>query len=217
MATPHYRLKLDLQKPQDLSARLVPNGKSGGIMLDGALPGALGAFAELIVRFSEPVERHFSVQVQLAWARHVGNASLKEGYGVDFVDDDQAARERLLAYARGEVAPERSRFDVRIATDLPVTVRYQGKLRKETMLDLSQGGAFVRSSPPVPIGAIVELHVRPPRSLTPIRLRGRVAWIRESGPAPGFGAEFVYDSARQATRIQGLLQKLEKKQLAQRP
>lgn len=201
-------LSLQLSHPKDLLSRLVPNGKLGGLVLAGRPPGELGTRCRLSVRFVEPIERQFDVSVQVAWARHVGSARLEEGYGVDFVTDDAPARDRLLGYARGEVAPEATRYEPRLAVQLPVTVDWEGHLRKEVLLDISQGGAFVHSPLEVPVGAELSLSIRPPRSLRALALRGRVAWIRTAGPSRGLGIEFLQQSARQSERIGKLLREL---------
>ena len=210
MARSILKLTLELRRPKDLLERVLPNGQLGGLVLEGTLPSALGTRVPLTVRFAEPAERHFKVEVQLAWVRHKGSAALnlKEGYGVDFVAEDTAGRDRLLAYAREELATASSRSDVRIFTNLPVKIRHDGRVRKESLIDLSEGGAFVRTGMFLPVGAVLDFAVRPPRSLRSIRVRGRVAWLRKTGDARGFGVEFVYDDPRQAIRVRKLVERL---------
>ncbi|MHB8878537.1 MAG: PilZ domain-containing protein, partial [Myxococcaceae bacterium] len=187
-----------------------PNGKLGGLTVDGPLPGALGQRCALVVRAASPATRHFNVRGQLAWARHKGSRGLKECFGIDFLAEDDAGRQRLLSFAREEVQPTGSRFEERLYTDLPVTISNAGRVRKEVLFDLSQGGAFVRTALPAPVGTHLAFDMRPPLSLTRLRLKGRVAWVRLTGPARGMGVQFLFDNAAQAERVLKLLRRLER-------
>ena len=199
---------LDLQQPRELLDRLVPNGDQGGLTLEGKAPGPVGTRCQLTVRFAEPAERYFNVEVQIAWVRHLDDARLKRGFGVAFLDEDLAGRDRLLAYARDELDTRKSRYDQRIHTELQVTIRHEGKARKEKLIDLSHGGAFIRTMMFLPVGSRLEFRVRPPRSLRRVRLIGKVVWVRKTGIARGMGIEFEYQSARQAVQVAELLRKV---------
>ena len=205
------QLMLELTRPKDLLERLVPNGKLGGVVLDGPLPGPLGERVALTVHFAEPAARHFTVLVQLAWARHKGNATLREGFGADFLPEDDAGRQRLISFAREEVPVEVSRFDERVATDLAVVITHEGQARKESVIDLSQGGAFIRTGKLLPVGATLAFKLRPPLSLRTLKLHGRVAWVRGVGNPRGMGVEFLFDNADQATQVRKLLERLYKR------
>jgi uncharacterized protein (TIGR02266 family) len=191
-----------------LLQRVVPNGDLGGLTLEGKAPGPVGTRCQLIIHFAEPSERNFNVEVQIAWVRHLDDARLKRGFGVAFLAEDQAGRDRVIAYARDELPPRASRYDQRIATELPVTIRHEGKVRKERLIDLSHGGAFIRTVMFLPVGSRLEFRVRPPRALMKVRLIGKVAWVRKTGAARGMGIEFEYESARQAVRVAKMLRRL---------
>ena len=205
------KVALEIPDPKALLVRYYPNGKLGGLTIDGPLPGVLGQRCELVVRTVPPLQRHFNVRGQLAWARHKGSRGLKECFGIDFLAEDDAGRVRLLSFAREEVEPSGSRFEERQFTDLPVKISHQGKVRKEMLFDLSQGGAFIRSALPPPIGTVLEFDVRPPLSLKRLRLKGRVAWVRRTGTARGMGIEFLFDDATQAERVRKLLNRVSRR------
>ena len=197
-------VSLEVAFPSDVLGRTYPNGKLGGLTMDGKSPGALGQLVFLTVKVQRP-EREFTLKGQLAWARHkVGAKNLKESYGIDFLGD----QERLLQFARAELDPAALRTGPRVATDLPVRITHGGYTRKEFLVDLSDGGAFIRSPDPIPVGHEVELHVRPPKALLGFSLKGRVAWQRNTGTAPGFGVEFIADDATTRARIEKLLARL---------
>ncbi|MFZ5467954.1 MAG: PilZ domain-containing protein [Myxococcota bacterium] len=215
MTTHPLKVTLRVARPGDVLVRCYPNGKVGGLTVDGSVPGALGQHCELVVRIAQPVARHFNVRGQLAWARHQSSMALKECFGVDFLPDDEAGRDRLLSYAKEEVEPGASRYEDRIYTSLPVKISHQGKTRREFLFDLSQGGAFVRSARPLPVGAEVLFVLRPPLSLTVLRLKGRVVWVRSTGHAQGMGIEFQFEDPKEADGLRRLLVRLDR-QAAQR-
>jgi uncharacterized protein (TIGR02266 family) len=196
-------LKLEVGFPSDVLGRFYPNGKLGGLTLHGKLPGSLGQLVLLTVKVERPL-RDFQVKGQLAWARHKGSLNLKAQYGVDFIGD----HERLLQFARAELDPSTLRLGPRLATDLPVRITHGGYMRKEFLVDLSDGGAFVRSPDPIPVGHKIELHLKPPRALLGFTLKGRVVWTRNTGTATGFGVEFAEDESGTRARLEKLLLKL---------
>src|SRR4051812_23352138 len=109
-------LTLEVAFPSDLLARYYPNGKLGGLALDGKLPGTMGERVTLTVKVERP-RRDFELQGQLAWARHkIGAGNLREAYGVDFVADP----DRLMQFARSQLDPSALRLGPRLHTDLPV-------------------------------------------------------------------------------------------------
>lgn len=204
---PVVSTSLVVEQPQDVVVRYYPNGKLGGIALDGEPPAQLGVTIRVTVRVKQPV-REFSFQGVLAWARHRA-ARQPASFGVDFTASDEASRTRLLAFARNEVAPEAVRGERRLQVELPVRVVHEGGTRKERLADLSLGGAFVRTPRPLRVGEIVELSVRAPLSIGAVSLRGYVVWSRGLGPQTGMGIEFVLDSRTRA-KLERLLARLTK-------
>jgi uncharacterized protein (TIGR02266 family) len=71
-----------------------------------------------------------------------------------------------------------------------LTVNYPSKvgLERDLVTDLSQGGLFVRTSRPLPIGTEIDLEVLV--GAEPVRVRGRVVWLRDETRA-GMGIQFT--------------------------
>jgi uncharacterized protein (TIGR02266 family) len=202
------RVDLVVAFPVDILSRYYPNGKLGGLTIDGPVPSALGQIVELCVKVERPA-REFNVKGQLAWARHRGSRNLKECYGIDFLPLDDASQ-RLLAFARRDLDPEATRGTVRMSTDLKVRITHLGQTRREFLADLSEGGAFVRSGMPAEIGEMLELHLRPPGALTSMVLNARVAWVRSTGNEPGMGLEFLDSDAKILERLGKVLARLDR-------
>lgn len=208
MANKTLKVSVSLDKPSDLLGCCYPNGKAGGMTVHGAVPGAVGQRCELQVKITNPVARHFTVRGYVAWARTKGQGAPNDLYGVDFLPEDEAGRARLFSYARNEVPPGQSRFEERIYVSLPVRITHEGKTRGEFVIDVSQGGAFVRCVKPPPVHSVVGLTMRPPRSITSLKLKARVCWHRTTGADQGMGMEFLFDDASQAETIRKLVIRL---------
>jgi len=192
-------------EPRELVDRYYPNGKLGGLAVDGARPGVLGAKVALTVRVRKPV-REFTVHGQLAWARHQ-TPRQPASFGIDFLPEDDPTRVRLLAFARDEVDPDSVRVERRLQVELPVRLVHQKKTRKELLADLSTGGAFVRTWNPIALGELVDLSVRVPGRLTSLTIKACVVWTRDTGAAPGMGLAFVSDNSTRG-KLERLLARL---------
>lgn len=194
-----------IEHPGELVDRYYPNGKLGGLTLDGEPPSTLGAAIVVTVMTKKPL-REFRFHGIVCWARHRA-ARQPASFGVDFSPSDGASRERLLAFARNEVSAEAVRGERRLDVELAVRVVHEGRVHKEQLADLSLGGAFVRTTTPLKKGEAVELTLRPPLSLGSLLIRGHVAWLRHDGPQAGMGIEFIADTETHA-KIKRLLLRL---------
>ncbi|MGA9523783.1 MAG: PilZ domain-containing protein [Myxococcaceae bacterium] len=200
--------EVEFERAEELLQGLYPNGRLGGLTIDGLPPASVGARVDLVVHIRTPARRHFCVRTRLSWARRKGARGLKECFGLDFLEEDASARERLVSFALGKGSVETVRYEQRRRLELPVVLTYDGIQRHEQLADLSIGGAFVRSQAPLPRGCEVELSMRPPRALTRLNLPARVVWLRRTGDAAGMGLEFAFETPKQAERLQKLLARL---------
>lgn len=199
---------LRVDSPAELAEHYYPNGRLGGLSIEGKAPGALGQLVLLKVDVLRP-SRQFVLRGQLAWVRHkAGGPNQPTGFGVDFLPEDDATRVRLLAFARQEVHSDSTRVEQRQQVELKVRVVHEGKQRKELVADLSTGGAFVRSWDPLPVGAKVVLALRLPLSFSALELKGHVAWRRLAGEHPGMGIEFAHQDDGARLKLEKLLLKL---------
>lgn len=197
---------LKVASPAELADHYYPNGRLGGLSVNGKSPGALGQLVLLRVDVVRPA-RQFVLRGQLAWVRHKSGPNQPTGFGVDFLPEDDATRVRLLAFARQEVSSDATRIEQRQQVELKVRMVHEGRPRKELVADLSPGGAFVRSWNPLPVGAKVQLALRLPLSFSALELKGHVAWVRLAGEHPGMGVEFEHDDAARV-KLEKLLLKL---------
>lgn len=79
-----------------------------------------------------------------------------------------------------------------------------------TTQDLSEGGLFLESDAPLPLGAELEIEISFPGQVT-VKLRAAVKWIRSSADAaaqglkPGMGLEYIAPSPEARTAIRKFL------------
>ena len=201
------KVTLEVGKRRELLEHLYPNGKLGGLVVEGKPPGALGRKCEVTIQVGNTGGRFFTIHGRLAWARHQGAQKLKECFGVELMARGEASR--LATFARDESNAD-GRLSHRYFSDLQVKIWDAGVAKQELLGDLSRGGAFIKTTAPLPVATRVELDVRPPLSIRRLRLPARVVWVRASGPSPGMGLEFAFENDAQSQSLDRLVLKLEK-------
>jgi Tfp pilus assembly protein PilZ len=198
-------LQLTLPTPEALMALRYANGKLGGLTFEGAAPVALGTHVKVQVTCLLPA-RTFEVLGQVAWSRPRSSTTPAGSYGVDFVPEGEAARLRLFAFARGELTEKATRQFARAQVAVGVKVVHAGSTTTEQLVDLSVGGALIRTPTPPPLGALLELVIRPPRALLSMRLKARVVRVETSGDTSGVGVAFSEPTAQ--AQVEKLLARL---------
>ncbi len=188
-ARPLHAVRLEVALPADLLHRYYPNGRLGGLRVDGRPPGQLGQLVELFVTVEQP-RREFALRGQLAWARYQTTDTQKESFGIDLQGDEEAVH-RLIQFANASLDAESLRAEPRLSVELPVRLVAHGVQRKEIAADLSLTGAFVRSGQPLEPGQTLELKLRAPGNLLSSSFKAKVRWSRRTGDATGMGLEFT--------------------------
>ena len=113
-----------------------------------------------------------------------------------------------------EAPPEGPMLDRRKSqrTDLVVRVDYQtvDELFSDFARDINEGGIFVETATPHPLGTRVDLQFRLPGSDEPVRIKGTVVRLSdgEGGELPGLGIEFENLDGPTRQRINQLVRKL---------
>ena len=97
-------------------------------------------------------------------------------------------------------------------TDLVVRVDYQtvDELFSDFARNINEGGIFVETETPHPLGTGVDLQFRLPGGDEPIRVKGIVVHVSdgEDGESPGLGIEFDSLDGPTRQRINQLVRKL---------
>ena len=96
--------------------------------------------------------------------------------------------------------------------DLVVRVEYQtvDELFSDFARDINEGGIFVETATPHPLGTLVDLQFKLPGGDEPVRIKGTVVRISdgEGGESPGLGIEFENLDAPTRQRVNNLVRKL---------
>lgn len=192
-ARPLHAVRLDVAYPAEIWGRYYPNGRLGGLRVDGRPPGQLGQLVELFITVEKP-RREFTLRGQLAWARYQNTDAQKESFGVDLQGDEEAVN-RVIQFANASLDAEAMRAEPRLSVELPVRLVSKGVQRKEIAADLSLTGAFVRSGMPLEVGDELLLKLRAPGRLLASSFKAKVRWSRQTGDATGMGLEFTEGDA----------------------
>ncbi len=142
--------------------------------------------------------RHSSgIRLRAEIAAEVAPASIVDDSAPASVDDDEvevevgvpSARdieEALAAYA------EEQRGSRRVAVAVDIHLASDSHFFSGLSGDISEGGLFLSTYRPLPIGSSVEIEFSLPGSSAPLRAHGEVRWLREhsTGQPQGVGIAF---------------------------
>lgn len=175
----------------------------GGVFVAGSSELPIGAIVTVTIEF--PLDS-FRLRGKVAWRRlRPGHRKgLEAGIGVAFLPDQAVAVKRLLGYAQHNPEHLTIRLDRRVPMKLKVRYDSFLSLARDFVQDGSLGGLRISSPTPPPVGQPVVLYLRPPRTLTPLRLVGQVVWRKSEGEDPCFGVRFTGTSLRDRKRVERL-------------
>jgi Tfp pilus assembly protein PilZ len=191
----------------------LPESANGGIFFPTRKPLAIGEAVVVSVRLGKR-RSPMLLRGLVVWRRPGKHSTkTKAGIGIEFLPTETQTRDYLLAVARGDSAEQVSRRHQRLPVELPVTWQVPGALQDNsgTLLDIGRGGAFVRTTEPLPPDIDVVLKVSPPGAEIAMPLSARVAWRGAVGGANGngFGVEWKARDAGGNRRIKELVRRIE--------
>jgi type IV pilus assembly protein PilZ len=88
---------------------------------------------------------------------------------------------------------EEQRARPRIVTNIEIVFREAGAFVKSYMLNVNNGGIFVKSDHPLPLDTVIGMRMQLPNDKEKMNLEGRVVWSNtkaKSFPA-GMGIQFI--------------------------
>lgn len=183
-------------------------GGQGGVFVEGDLDISLGEEVDLDLQF---IEEQVSIRIrgQARWRRTSpsGRRSMPPGLGIEILPEEAAARELLLEFARGKEIALVLRRARRFGVLLRVKYQQDGAAVFDNTDDISEGGAFILSDAPLPVGTRFEMKLVPPGAFFGVGVTAVVAWRRNEGRR-GFGVEFQFDSERQRKKVAKMVEEL---------
>jgi len=109
---------------------------------------------------------------------------------------------------------EEQRTAPRAPAKIEVMFREYGAFVKVYMLNVSNGGIFVKTEDPFPLEHPVHLRLILPSESTPLEIEGRVVWInprgRKNAFPKGMGIQFINMDDAARTRMNEFVKKYQK-------
>jgi type IV pilus assembly protein PilZ len=110
--------------------------------------------------------------------------------------------------------PVDNRRSPRLHHELPVAYRTVGSFLSDWATNISQGGLFINSRKPLPVGTVVKLIIQLPGAGFPFDVTGRVTrvaeWDNRVNVSPGMGIEFLDLDRSKRECIETFVEKLRK-------
>ncbi len=93
------------------------------------------------------------------------------------------------------MSDDNKRRATRLHHEIPVAYRSVGSFLTDWATNISQGGLFINTRKPLPVGTAVKILVQLPGASFPFQLGGRVTRVTEfdnhANMVPGMGIEFT--------------------------
>jgi uncharacterized protein (TIGR02266 family) len=109
---------------------------------------------------------------------------------------------------------DNKRRAARLHHEIPVAYRSVGSFLTDWATNISQGGLFINTRKPLPVGTEVKILVQLPGASFPFHLEGRVTRVTEfdnhANMVPGMGVEFTNVDDAQRAAIQAFVERLQK-------
>jgi type IV pilus assembly protein PilZ len=100
----------------------------------------------------------------------------------------------------------------RLHHEIPVAYRSVGSFLSDWATNISQGGLFINTRKPLPVGTSVKILVHLPGASFPFELAGRVTRVTEfdnhANMVPGMGVEFTEVDESKRRDIEALVARL---------
>jgi uncharacterized protein (TIGR02266 family) len=102
----------------------------------------------------------------------------------------------------------------RLQHELPVAYRSVGSFLTDWATDISQGGMFINTRTPLPVGTEVKILIQLPTVESPVGLSGRVTRVaqfdNQSSAVPGMGIQFTDIDPSKREQLEALVMRLQR-------
>ncbi|MEW5855618.1 MAG: TIGR02266 family protein [Myxococcota bacterium] len=179
----------------------------GGLFIPGDPPYALGEQVELELNFLQE-QRTFRIKGEVKWKRPRSRLNDNQaGIGVEFLPSERSTRELILDFVQGKEIRFVERADHRFPVSMQISYKTDSTFVTDFTDDISQGGVFIVTANPMPLGTLVPLKMKVPGSLLPLKLKGVVCWHRKKSPE-GMGLKFVFETESQKKKVEKLVARM---------
>jgi uncharacterized protein (TIGR02266 family) len=109
---------------------------------------------------------------------------------------------------------DNKRRAARLHHEIPVAYRSVGSFLTDWATNISQGGLFINTRKPLPVGTEVKILVQLPGASFPFQLEGRVTRVTEfdnhANMVPGMGVQFTSIDEQHRAELQAFVERLRK-------
>jgi type IV pilus assembly protein PilZ len=102
----------------------------------------------------------------------------------------------------------------RLEHELPVAYRSVGSFLTDWATNISQGGMFINTRAPLPVGTDVKILIQLPTMEFPVGLSGKVTRVveldRAASIVPGMGIQFTDIDPSRREQIEALVERLQR-------
>ena len=102
----------------------------------------------------------------------------------------------------------------RLHHELPVAYRSVGSFLTDWATNISQGGMFINTRTPLPVGTDVKILIQLPMLEAPVGLHGKVTRVAEfenrAGVVPGMGIQFTDVDPSKRQQLETLVKRLQR-------
>ncbi len=110
------------------------------------------------------------------------------------------------------MSDDNKRRATRLHHEIPVAYRSVGSFLSDWATNISQGGLFINTPKPLPVGTPVNILVQLPGASFPFQLGGRVTRVNEvdvtASAVPGMGVEFTDVDDQKRREIEAFVARL---------
>jgi uncharacterized protein (TIGR02266 family) len=112
------------------------------------------------------------------------------------------------------ISEDNKRKAARLHHEIPVAYRSVGSFLSDWATNISQGGLFINTRKPLPVGTPVTIIIQLPGEPFPSNLEGRVtrvtAFDNQQNMVPGMGVEFTSVDAPRRAELERFVQRLKR-------
>lgn len=183
--------------------------RADGLFVETEEDVQLGAIVGVDIQVTGVEARRFSLRGRVISRRHRAGNGLRRGVGVEFLQQDSAMKERLLAFMQPELLDDDPREARWVGHPLHAVLRGgKGALGTAEVVEVHVSGATIRvpdsAAAPLRVGDEISVAIRRGRLTAAFSCRAIVVW-KALGTPGSAGLEFIHDREESHTRIRGLL------------
>lgn len=208
-------LSLRLPNRQDFLRLLTRTSPRGVLFVETVRRVELAEQVTVLVDFPNE-KRSFRLRGKIISRRSCsmppGMIPLPPGVEVELSAGEDRTVQLIMDHVAGKSISFTDRTSRRLLCEIEISYRSNEDFINEFTEDISEGGTFIRTTRLLPVGSDVECKLKPPGYLLGIKLRSRVAWVKNTGRPHGMGLEFMFDSDRKRNKLRRVISKLSAEQ-----